>query len=301
MKRLDTPADGGRLMLRATLKSLLARKLRLVAVRAGRGPRRHVRVRARSCSPTPWAGRSTDSSPASTPTPTSRLGRPRSTVPTLGRRAGATHVAGATVQPVGSVTGWPSAPVGPADGARVIGANGKVVDLDRAAAARAATGPATAPLWSCARAAGPPADDEIAINAALAQGGRGQGRRPGRRADPAAAQQTFTLVGIFGYGGGRDRQGGSQIDRVHPAGGAAADARRSRTCSPHRGRQGQARVSDDTACVTGWRPTLGDGYQVKTGEAARRRGRDSFSTGAEVLQQHPDRFRRRGVVRGASS
>ena len=52
----------------------------------------------------------------------------------------------------------------------------------------AATGPARTACCSCARAAARRADDEIAINAGLAKAGRRQGRRPGRRAHPAAEE-----------------------------------------------------------------------------------------------------------------
>src|SRR5262249_40254473 len=56
---------------------------------------------------------------------------------------------------------------------------------------------------------GPEHDDEIAINEAVARAG---GLHVGDRVGVLTRQpkQTFTLVGIFGYSGGRDSIGGAQ-------------------------------------------------------------------------------------------
>ncbi len=61
---------------------------------------------------------------------------------------------------------------------------------------------------------GPTADNEIAINAALANAA---GVKVGDQVGVLTLQprKTFTLVGIFGYPGGRDSQGGSPARHVH--------------------------------------------------------------------------------------
>ncbi|WP_213450204.1 ABC transporter permease [Rhizomonospora bruguierae] len=94
-----------------------------------------------------------------------------------------------------------------AEGARVIGANGKVVpsfgpprlgtnwvDGSRLAELREGHGPA--------------ADNQIAVNASLA---KAAGIKVGDQVSVLTLQprKTFTLVGIFGYSGGRDTLGGA--------------------------------------------------------------------------------------------
>ncbi|HLT10000.1 MAG TPA: FtsX-like permease family protein [Micromonosporaceae bacterium] len=95
-----------------------------------------------------------------------------------------------------------------ADGARLIGTNGKVVP---------STGPPRFGVdWpshasdvQLREGRGPAADDEIAINAALAEAA---GVTVGDRVGVLTLEpkRTFTIVGIFGYPGGTDSMGGSQ-------------------------------------------------------------------------------------------
>jgi putative ABC transport system permease protein len=95
-----------------------------------------------------------------------------------------------------------------ADGARVIGANGKVVSsFGPPRFGEAWTGENS--LVQLREGRGPTADNEIAVNADLAtKAGIKVGDRVGvLTREP---KQTFTLVGIIGYSGGRDTLGGSQ-------------------------------------------------------------------------------------------
>jgi putative ABC transport system permease protein len=96
------------------------------------------------------------------------------------------------------------------DGARLIGANGKVV---------ASVGPprvggswtSQAPTALMRQGRAPAADSEIAINAALATAaGVHVGDQVGVLT-PTSPKQTFTLVGIFGYAAGADSLGGAQV------------------------------------------------------------------------------------------
>ena len=94
------------------------------------------------------------------------------------------------------------------DGARVIGANGKVVStFGPPSLGEAWTG--TNELVQLREGRGPTADNEIAINADLAK------RAELKVGDQVGVltrepKQVFTLVGIIGYSGGRDTLGGTQ-------------------------------------------------------------------------------------------
>ena len=70
----------------------------------------------------------------------------------------------------------------------MIGTDGKVVTTFGPAAARRQLDRRATAWCELREGRGPTADDEIAVNAALAKAGRRQGRRPGRRADPAAEE-----------------------------------------------------------------------------------------------------------------
>jgi len=95
-----------------------------------------------------------------------------------------------------------------ADGARLIGANGKVVAS--AGPPRFGTGWRDGGDAQMRQGRPPQADTEIAINAALA---KAAGVKVGDRVGVLTLKpkQTFTLVGIFGYPGGKDSQGGTQV------------------------------------------------------------------------------------------
>jgi len=93
-----------------------------------------------------------------------------------------------------------------ADGARVIGADGKVVS--------SAGPPRLGVNWTgtdpLREGNGPRTDTEIAVNAGLA---RTAGLHVGDQVGVLTLEprRTFTLVGIFGYAGGQDSLGGAQV------------------------------------------------------------------------------------------
>jgi putative ABC transport system permease protein len=99
--------------------------------------------------------------------------------------------------------------VAQADGARVIGRNGKVVtSFGPPRFGRNWTG--TSDLIQLRQGHGPRADNEIAVNAALA---KAAGIAVGDRVGVLTLQpkKMFTLVGVYGYSGDRDSIGGSMI------------------------------------------------------------------------------------------
>jgi putative ABC transport system permease protein len=95
-----------------------------------------------------------------------------------------------------------------ADGARLIGANGKVVP-SVGPPRFGVDWPSQAGGVELREGRGPTAHNEIAINAALA---KAAGVKVGDRVGVLTLQpkRTFTLVGVFGYEGGRDSMGGTQ-------------------------------------------------------------------------------------------
>ena len=96
-----------------------------------------------------------------------------------------------------------------AEGARLIGSNGKVVPTT-GPPRFGADWPSQASGVEIRQGRGPTADHEIAINAALAKAGN---VNVGDQVGVLTLQprETFTIVGIFGYPGGLDTQGGSQV------------------------------------------------------------------------------------------
>jgi putative ABC transport system permease protein len=168
-----------------------------------------------------------------------------------------------TVDVVAAVPGVAEATgVVEADGARVIGADGQVV---------ASFGPprfganwtGEDELVELREGRGPAAPDEIAVNASLAEAaGVAVGDRVGvLTLEP---RRDFTLVGIFGFSGGRDTIGGVQYvaftDEIaqqlmlgEPDVWTGVDVRVADGHSP-------AQVRDELAAV------LGDDYHVRTGE-----------------------------------
>jgi putative ABC transport system permease protein len=118
---------------------------------------------------------------------------PESTVDTIRGVAGAAHADGMVF----------------ADGARLIGANGKVVSS--AGPPRfGADWPSQVDQAQLREGRAPTADNEIAINAGLAKAGAVHvGDTVGvLTLEP---RKNFTIVGVFGYAGGRDSQGGAQV------------------------------------------------------------------------------------------
>jgi putative ABC transport system permease protein len=96
------------------------------------------------------------------------------------------------------------------EGARLIGANGKVVPTT--GAPRLGTAWAgQSQLTSLSQGHAPQAEDQIVVNAALLKSaGVHIGDRVGVLT-PLAPKQTFEIVGTFVYTGGRDSRGGAQV------------------------------------------------------------------------------------------
>ncbi|TDC41321.1 ABC transporter permease [Micromonospora sp. KC213] len=151
-----------------------------------------------------------------------------------------------------------------ADGALMIGSNGKVVT---------SFGPpqlgenwlGESDLLTLREGREPRADDEIVINAALAQAaGVKVGDRVGVQTPFKSKKEDFHLVGIFGFSGGRDSLGGAnEIAFTTPV------AQRLMLGEPDVFTNisvqavdgvGEEKLRDDIAAA------VGDGYQVRTGE-----------------------------------
>ncbi len=164
-----------------------------------------------------------------------------------------------------------------ADGARVIGRDGKVVTT---------FGPprigenwnGETDLVKLREGRGPTADDEIAINAATAQGGRPPRRRPGRRAHAAAQEDVHR---------GRDlrlqRRAGLHRrrarGRVHRTGRPAADARPEGRVQQHRRPRRPRRHVAAISCGTPSPPRSARTTRCKTGEQLRAQATDGLKEG----------------------
>ncbi|HWH00166.1 MAG TPA: ABC transporter permease [Pilimelia sp.] len=195
-------------MLRATLKSLLARKVRLLL--SGLAVILGVMFVSGAFVLTDTLGRSFDAlfSTVYADTDVAVSARPKVEVSEMeGEQTGAPIPAAVrdtvrAVPGVAEVTG-----LAIADGARVIGRDGKVVTTFGA--------PRFGENWlgesdlvRLREGRGPRADHEIAVNAALAKAaGLTVGQQVGVLT--LAPKRTFTLVGVFEYSGGRDSLGGS--------------------------------------------------------------------------------------------
>jgi putative ABC transport system permease protein len=196
-------------MLKATLRSLLQRKLRLVL--SGLAVVLGVMFVSGAFVLTDTLGRSFDSLFRSVYADTDvqvAAVPPLSAPGTDDERVTAT-VPASVVDTVRSVPGVAEANgLATADGARLIGANGKVVPS--AGPPRFGTGWRDGGEAQMRQGRPPRADGEIAINAALA---KAAGVKVGDRVGVLTLQpkRIFTLVGIFGYAGGRDSQGGAQV------------------------------------------------------------------------------------------
>ncbi len=149
-----------------------------------------------------------------------------------------------------------------ADGARPIGPDGKVISVQgpprSGVAWHGETG--TVRLWE---GRGPTADNEVAINAGLAD--RGQ-YKVGGTIDVLTLEprQTFTVVGIYGYSNGRGTQGGdTQVAFTEPVAQrlmlGETGMFSSVTVTAADG-VSRADLRDQVAAA------LGDGYTVRTGD-----------------------------------
>jgi len=196
-------------MLRATLKSLLGRKLRLVL--SGLAVVLGVMFVAGAFVVTDTLGRSFDQlfATAYADTDVAVSAKPKIAVSEMQGEQVNTPLPASVISEVQKVGGVRTATgMVSEDGARVIGSDGKVVQ---------STGPPRlGGNWlgedgqiQLRQGRGPAQDDEIAVNAAVA---KAAGIKIGDRVGVLTLQpkKTFTLVGVWGYPGGKDSIGGAQ-------------------------------------------------------------------------------------------
>ncbi|MFY1631977.1 ABC transporter permease [Solwaraspora sp. WMMB335] len=249
-------------MLRATVKSLLARKLRLVL--SGLAVVLGVMFVSGALVLTDTLGRSFDSvfADAYATTDVAVSATPNIEVSEFDGEQVTAPLPARIVDRVAAVDGVARATgVITADGARVIGSNGKALT---------SFGPPQLggnwvgedELLQLREGRGPVADDEVAVNAAVAEtAGLTVGDRVGVLT--RLPRQDFTLVGVFGYSGGRDSIGGVQEVAFTDDAAAAlmlgeSDVYTNVVVRAADGVEPQA-LRDDIAAV------LGTGYQVRTG------------------------------------
>ncbi|WBB76757.1 ABC transporter permease [Micromonospora sp. WMMD1128] len=250
-------------MFRATLKSLLARKLRLVL--SGLAVVLGVMFVSGAFVLTDTLGRSFDAvfSDAYAAIDVNVAAKPKVEVSEAEGEPVAAPVPASVVDRVAAVPGATDVRGAvAADGARLIGSNGKVVT---------SFGPPQLgenwlgedDLMKLREGRGPRADDEIAVNAALAKAANVKvGDRVGVLT--LSPKEEFTLVGVFGYSGGRDSIGGvNEIAFTTPV------AQRLMLGKPDVFTHVSARAADGTtpeALRDEVSRTLGADYDVKTGE-----------------------------------
>jgi putative ABC transport system permease protein len=194
-------------MFRATLKSLLARKLRLLL--SGLAVVLGVMFVSGAFVLTDTLGRSFDAvfSDAFSEVDVNVAAKPKVALSEVEGEQVAGPVPASVVDRVKAVPGVTDVRgVVNADGARLIGSNGKVVT---------SFGPpqlgenwlGESDLLKLREGRAPQADDEIVVNVALADAAKVKvGDRVGVLT--LAPKKEFTLVGVFGYSGGRDSVGG---------------------------------------------------------------------------------------------
>lgn len=250
-------------MLRATLKSLLARKVRLLL--SGLAVVLGVMFVSGAFVLTDTLGRSFDAvfADAYEGIDVNVAGKPKVALGEMqGEQVPAT-VPAATVQRVREVAGVAEATgVVTTDGAQLIGSNGKVV-TSFGPPQLGANWRGESDLVKLREGREPRADDEIVVNAALAQAGKVKvGDRVGVLT-PLSPKETFTLVGVFGYSGDRDSIGGvNEVAFTTPvAQRLLLGARDVFTNVTVRAADGV----DDTALRDDLARTLGGDVEVKTG------------------------------------
>jgi putative ABC transport system permease protein len=191
-------------MLRATLKSLLARKLRLtlsmIAVVLS------VMFVAGSFVLTDTLGRSFDALFANIYTYTDVQVQP---VPKNGQQDAGATLPASTVDEVKSVPGVAKA-TGQVflNGANVIGKNGKLV-LNQSGQRFGGNWTGEDDLVQLKEGTGPQADDEVTINAGLAKTGNFKVGDP-IDVKTLLGRKTYKVVGIFLFAGGRESMAGEQ-------------------------------------------------------------------------------------------
>jgi putative ABC transport system permease protein len=250
-------------MFNATVKSLLSRKLRLLlsglAVVLGVMAVSGALVLADSL------GRSFDAlfQTIDANIDVSVISAPHVDPRQSGGRLFALPIPGSVVQKVAAVPGVKKATgTVTADGARVVGPDGKVISSQgppRLGLAWRGEGR----LAELRKGRGPQAADEVAINANLAKRGNFSVGSP-IQVLTMQPKRTFTVVGIFGYPGGRDSIGGEtavaftepvaqELLLGRPGVYSGIDVTAQSGVSP-------TRLRDDI------RGVLGSGYRVRTGQ-----------------------------------
>ena len=202
-------------MLKATLKGLLSRKLRLVL--AGFAVVLGVMAVSAAMVTTTTIGSGFDSIFASTNADIDVAVTGKSDVDSgMGGKGFTPPVPASVVQEIEQVPGVRSAQGQVSvDGARPVGHDGKVISVQGPPRSGVAWHGETG-LIRLREGRGPTAPDEVAINGGLAD--RGQ-FKVGQTIDvlTLAPRQTFTIVGIYGYSNGRGSMGGdTQVAFTEP-------------------------------------------------------------------------------------
>ncbi|GAA2705465.1 ABC transporter permease [Micromonospora olivasterospora] len=252
-------------MFRATLKSLLARKVRLIL--SGLAVVLGVMFVSGAFVLTDTLGRSFDAvfADAYAEVDVNVAGKPKIAVNEAEGEQVAPAFPASVVDRVRAVPGVASATgVIAADGARLIGSNGKAItSFGPPQLGENWTGESE--LLELRQGRAPRADDEIVVNVALAEAAKVKvGDRVGALTAFESKRRDFTLVGVFGYSGDRDSMGGAnEIMFTTPA------AQRLMLDKPDTFNSVVVRAAD------GVRPealrdqvagALGPEYEVKTGE-----------------------------------
>ncbi|MEO3780259.1 FtsX-like permease family protein [Micromonospora sp. B11E3] len=252
-------------MFRATLKSLLARKVRLIL--SGLAVVLGVMFVSGAFVLTDTLGRSFDAvfADAYAEIDVNVAGKPKIAVSEAEGEQVAPAFPASVVDRVRGVPGVATATgVVVADGARLIGSNGKAItSFGPPQLGENWTGESD--LLQLRQGRAPQADDEIVVNAALAEAAKVKvGDRVGALTAFESKRRDFTLVGVFGYSGDRDSMGGvNEIMFTTPA------AQRLMLGKPDTFNSVAVRAAD------GVRPetlrdevagALGPEYEVKTGE-----------------------------------
>ncbi|MER5333624.1 ABC transporter permease [Micromonospora sp. NPDC002717] len=250
-------------MFRATLKSLLARKVRLIL--SGLAVVLGVMFVSGAFVLTDTLGRSFDAifADAYEGVDVNVAAKPKIDVAEAEGMQAAQPLPAATLDKVRAVPGVAEASgVVGVDGARLIGSNGKVVtSFGPPQLGENWTGEND--LVQLREGRPPQADDEIVVNKALATAGK---VKVGDRVGVLTLQpkQEFTIVGVFGYSGGRDSIGGAnEIMFTTPVAQrlmlGAPDTFSSITVTAAGGTSDEA-LRDAVAAA------VGADYEVKTGE-----------------------------------
>lgn len=251
-------------MLRATLKSLLARKLRLVL--SGLAVVLGVMFVSGAFVLTDTLGRTFDQifDDAYSQTDVAVTAKPKLEVSEFEGEQLAAPIPAAILDRVKAMSGAGVASatgVVSADGARIIGSNGKVV-TSFGPPQLGSNWTGEDDLVQLREGRGPQAPDEIVVNATLAEAAK---IKLGDRVGVLTLQpkREFTLVGVFGYSGDRDSLGGAQEVAFTEA--VAQELMLGETGVYNMINVRSAGGVADTALRDDIAAALGDGYVVKTG------------------------------------